>query len=153
MTPDGSIAIWSSWYLNFGNALSVAILKMLIWLMCVLKSVPIQYYVSTIRAAPPQMRLLRLGVTPLYEETAGISFVAIHLLVLRIHVLQEGRLCWNCALSSIMLWSGSFAALEIISPNNEKIITRLVMINLVLIGQKDRAGFPMAVESYVITSH
>ena len=52
-----------------------------------------------------------------------------------------------------MLRSVSVAALEIKSPNNEQIITRIAMINLVWIGQKDRAGSPIVVDSYVITLH
>ena len=47
----------------------------------------------------------------------------------------------------------SVAALEITFPDNEKIITRIAMINLVWIGQKDRAGFPMVVDNNVITLH
>ena len=47
----------------------------------------------------------------------------------------------------------SVAALEVKFPDNEKIITRIAMINLVWIGQKDRAGSPIVVDSYVITLH
>ena len=47
----------------------------------------------------------------------------------------------------------SVAALEVKFPDNEKIITCIAMINLVPIGQKDRAGIPLSIDSNVITLH